>query len=108
MNTNPINEIQVVPTDVLTNEHTEEDEYESVGDYHRQAAHHFSAAAKHHLRAADADDAGDEQSLIVHAHLAYRHQLNGTQYAEIAAMESDFESDQEESDEVELDQKFAD
>jgi hypothetical protein len=40
--------------------------------------------------------------------LAYRHQLNGTQYAEIAAMESDFEPDQVESDEVESDQKVAD
>jgi hypothetical protein len=108
MNNDPIHEIQVIPTDLLATEHPEDDEYESVGDYHRQAAHHFSAAAKHHLKAADADDAGDEQSLIVHAHLAYRHQLNGTQYAEIAAMESDFESDQAESDEVESDQKVAD
>jgi hypothetical protein len=108
MNNDPTHEIQVVPTDTLPSDSSEEFEYEAVGDYHRQAAHHFSAAAMHHLKAADADDAGDEQSLIVHAHLAYRHQLNGTQYAEIAAMESDFEPDQVESDEVESDQKVAD
>jgi hypothetical protein len=108
MKNDPIQEIQVAPTDILTIEHPEDDEDESVGDYHRQAAYHFSAAAKHHLKAADADEDGDEQSLIVHAHLAYRHQLNGTQYAEIAAMESDLESDQAEADEVASDQKDAD
>ncbi len=108
MNKDPVNEIQVVPTDVLAIDHPEDDDYESIGDYHRQAAHHFSAAATHHLKAADADDVGDEPSLIVHAHLAYRHQLNGIQYAEIAAMESDLQSDQAESDEVEPNQKFAD
>jgi len=101
MNNDPIQEIQVAPADALSNAYSEEVEYESVGDYHRQAAHHFSAAAKHHLKAADADEDGDEEALIVHAHLAYRHQLNGTQYAEIAAMESELESDQSDSDEVE-------
>jgi hypothetical protein len=99
MNNDPIHEIQVVPTEALPGEHSEEVEYESVGDYHRQAAHHFSAAAKQHLKAAEADDDGDEESLILHAHLAYRHQLNGTQYAEIAAMECELEVDDAELDE---------
>jgi len=99
MNNNLDHEIQVVPAEIQPNEHSEEVEYESVGDYHRQAAHHFSAAAKQHLKAADADDDGDEESVILHSHLAYRHQLNGTQYAEIAAMECELEADNAEWDE---------
>ncbi len=98
MNNDPDQEIQVVPGDALPSEQFEEVGYESVGDYHRQAAHHFSAAAKHHQIAADADDDGDEEALILHAHLAYRHQLNGIQYAEIAAMDSDLETDAMELD----------
>ncbi len=70
-------------------EETSEDDFETVGDYHRMAAHHFTAAAKHHLAAADADDEGHDEAVARHAHLAYRHQLNGVQYAEIAAMESE-------------------
>jgi len=75
-------------TDAPTDELTEED-FETIGDYHRMAAHHFTAAARHHLAAADADDAGDDEANARHALLAYRHQLNGVQCAEIAAMESD-------------------
>jgi hypothetical protein len=63
--------------------------YETTGDHHRLAAQHFSAAAKHHLRAATADDDGDEQTKASHAYLAYQHQLNGVQYAEIAALNSE-------------------
>ena len=66
-----------------------EEEIESIGDHHRMAAHHFAAAARHHLAAAAADDSGDEESNARHAHLAYRHQLNGVQYAEIAVMDND-------------------
>jgi hypothetical protein len=66
-----------------------DEDFETIGDYHRMAAHHFQAAAKHHLAAADADDEGDEQANARHAFLAYRHQLNGVQCAEIAMMEGD-------------------
>lgn len=66
-----------------------DEDFETIGDYHRIAAHHFTAAARHHLAAADADDEGDDQANARHALLAYRHQLNGVQAAEIAAMESD-------------------
>jgi hypothetical protein len=66
-----------------------EEEFETIGDYHRMAAHHFTAAAKHHLAAAAADDEGDEETNARHAFLAYRHQLNGVQCAEIAMMEGD-------------------
>jgi hypothetical protein len=74
--------------DTSVDELTEED-FETIGDYHRMAAHHFTAAARHHLAAADADDAGEDEVNARHALLAYRHQLNGVQCAEIAAMESD-------------------
>jgi len=73
---------------LLDTEASEED-FETIGDYHRMAAHHFTAAAKHHLAAADADDEGNDEALARHVLLAYRHQLNGVQCAEIAAMESD-------------------
>ena len=65
------------------------DEEDTIGDYHRMAAHHFNACAKHHMAAAHADDEGNEEDEVKHAHLAYRHQLNAVQYAEIAAMESE-------------------
>jgi hypothetical protein len=68
---------------------SEDEDFETIGDYHRMAAHHFTAAAKHHLAAADADDEGNEEANARHALLAYRHQLNGVQCAEIAMMESD-------------------
>ncbi len=53
------------------------------------AACHFSAAAKHHLLAANADDKGDNEAVALHAFQAYRHQLNGLQYAEIAVMDNE-------------------
>jgi hypothetical protein len=63
-----------------------DEEFETLGDHHRMAAQHFSAAAKHHLLAATAHDNGDEDSIVRHAYLAYQHQLNAVQYAEIAAL----------------------
>lgn len=44
-----------------------DEDFETIGDYHRMAAHHFSAAAKHHLAAADADDEGHEEANARHA-----------------------------------------
>lgn len=75
-------------------EHFDED-FETVGDHHRMAAHHFAAAAKHHLAAAAADDEGLDDAAAHHAFLAYRHQLNGVQYAEIAVMDSETLEDAE-------------
>jgi hypothetical protein len=66
-----------------------DEEFETVGDHHRMAAHHFAAAAKLHLLAATADDEGDDEAAARHAYTAYRHQLNGVQYAEIAVMDSE-------------------
>ncbi len=88
-----------------TNEELLEDDFETIGQYHRMAAHHFSAAAKHHMAAAQADDDGDEAAAARHAHLAYRHQLNGTQYAEVAVMDSDSLDDEfAEVDELEAEE----
>ena len=75
-------------TSTLMEEEFTDDE-DTIGDYHRMAAHHFNACAKHHMAAAQADDEGNEEAAAKHAHLAYRHQLNAVQYAEIAAMESE-------------------
>jgi hypothetical protein len=79
-------------TDAATSASTEDflkQDNESIGDYHRMAARHFAAAAKHHLAAATADDNGDDEASAMHAHLAYRQQLNGVQFAEIAVMDSE-------------------
>lgn len=75
-------------------EHADE-AFESIGEHHRMAAHHFSAAARHHLAAAAADDEGLDDAAAHHAFLAYRHQLNGVQYAEIAVMDSETMEDAE-------------
>ena len=37
----------------------------------------------------DGDDEGDDEANARHAHLAYRHQLNAVQYAEIAVMDNE-------------------
>ena len=84
-------EIQIDSADHLPPEGFE-DEFETVGDYHRKAAQYFTQAAHHHLSAAAADDDGDEVGLALHAFKAYRHQLNGVQCAEIAVMESEDEA----------------
>jgi hypothetical protein len=76
-----------------------EEDFETIGDYHRLAAHHFQAAARHHLAAGDADDDGDEESSARHAYLAYRHQLNGVHFGEVATMESDALEDEFELEE---------
>lgn len=79
---------QAISAFELAEEHIE-DEYETTAEHHRMAAHHFAAAAQHHLSAATADDEGDNETSARHAYLAYGHQLNGVQYAEIAAMDNE-------------------
>ena len=71
----------------LMEEHLE-DEFETAAEYHQMAARHFEAAAKHHRLAAIADDEDDIESTAKHAFQAFRHQLNGVQYAEIAVMDN--------------------
>lgn len=92
MSTDPKHEIEIDVAESLTTE-SFDDEFETIGDYHRKAAHYFSQAAKHHLAAAAADDEGDETAMELNAFKAYRDQLNGVQCAEIAAMESGDKAD---------------
>jgi hypothetical protein len=87
MNHETMQEIQIDPTGLPVE--VTEDDFETIGDYHRRAAHYFTEAAKQHLAAAAADDDGDDASVELHAYKAYRHQLNGVQCAEIATMESE-------------------
>jgi hypothetical protein len=89
-------------TDQSTHEsevYDEHEEYESLGDYHRKAALHYSQASKHHKLAADADDQGHEEARDTHVFLAYRHKLVANQYAELAVIESDELSD-DDSEEI--------
>jgi hypothetical protein len=64
-----------------------DDLFESVGESHRMASFHFKEASKQHELAASAFDLGDHTACDMHAFMAYRHQLNAVQYAEIAVME---------------------
>ena len=77
-----------------------DDEFETIAEYHRMAALHFSAAAKHHLAAAAADEEGDSERTASHAFQAFRHQLNAVQYAEIAVMDNDGLADDLDSPEL--------
>ena len=92
--TNPVTAVELAVEQL-------EDEFETLAEYHRMAAHHFAAAAKHHLLAAEADDEGNDEANARHAYLAYRHQLNAVQYAEIAAMDNDSMEDEHDDDEGE-------
>ena len=38
-----------------------DEDSDTIGDYHRMAAHHFQASATHHMAAASADDDGNDE-----------------------------------------------
>lgn len=57
----------------------------SAAQSHREAAHHFELAAKHHLLAAEADEKDDIETSAHQAYLAYGHLLQGKLFAEEAA-----------------------
>lgn len=63
------------------------DDLESPSESHRMAAYHFKQAYLQHELAASAYDNGDQNATDMHAFIAYRHQLNAVQFAEIAVME---------------------
>jgi hypothetical protein len=89
-------DFSMTDTQVLDPEtHDGEHEYETLADYHRIAALHYSQAAKHHSLAADADDHGHVEARDSHVFLAYRHKLVANQYAEMAVIESDELADDE-------------
>ena len=50
------------------------------------------------MAAAAADDEGDDEANARHGYLAYRHQLNGVQYAEIAVMDNESLDDEHDSE----------
>lgn len=68
---------------------TEKDHFihHSAAEDHRAAAHHFEAAAKHRLIAAEADDRDDAETAAHHAYLAYGHQLKGIARAAQASVQ---------------------
>ena len=63
------------------------DDLESPSESHLMAAYHFKQAYLQHELAASAFDSGDQNATDMHAFIAYRHQLNAVQFAEIAVME---------------------
>jgi hypothetical protein len=68
----------------MTTDHYQEVHY-TAATLHREAAHHFEQAARHHIEAANADDGDDVTMTSVHAYLAYGHQLQAVHCAELAA-----------------------
>jgi len=72
-------------------------EEETLAEYHRLAAHHYSLASKHHRFAADAEDTLNVEAMNTHTFLAYRHKLMADQYAEQAVLNSlDLDGEDEE------------
>jgi len=73
----------------------EHEHHMQVADLHRLAAHHFAAAARHQLVAAEADEADDVQGAAYQAYLAYGHQIQAVSYAEEAALRDEEGDDDE-------------
>jgi len=67
----------------------EHEHHMQAADLHRLAAHHFAAAARHQLVAAEADEADDVQGAAYQAYLAYGHQIQAVSYAEEAALKDE-------------------
>ena len=63
------------------------DDLESPSESHRMAAYHFKQAYLQHELAASAYESEDQNATDMHSFIAYRHQLNAVQFAEIAVME---------------------
>ena len=66
-----------------------QDEIETPGELHRIAAHHFMQASKQHELAAEASENDDQITCDLHSLRAYKHELNGRQYSEMAMMDAD-------------------
>ena len=73
----------------------EHEHHMQAADLHRLAAHHFAAAARHQLVAAEADEADDVQGAAYQAYLAYGHQIQAVSYAEEAALRDEEGDDDE-------------
>jgi hypothetical protein len=66
-----------------------EEEFETPAELHRMAAHHLMQASKQHELAAEAFENDDQVTCDLHALRAYKHELNGRQYSEMAMMDAD-------------------
>ena len=64
-------------------------EFETPGELHRMAAYHLMQASKQHELAAEAFENDDQVSCDLHSLRAYKHELNGRQYSEMAMMDID-------------------
>jgi hypothetical protein len=66
-----------------------EEEFETPAELHRMAAYHFMQASKQHELAAEAFENDDQVTCDLHSLRAYKHELNGRQYSEMAMMDAD-------------------
>ena len=66
-----------------------EEEFETPAELHRMAAYHLMQASKQHELAAEAFENDDQVTCDLHALRAYKHELNGMQYSEMAMMDAD-------------------
>ena len=64
------------------------EELETPSELHRMAADHLMQAAKQHEIAANALDNDDQITCDLHSLRAYKHEINGRQYSELAMMDT--------------------
>ena len=66
-----------------------QEEFETPGELHRMAAYHLMQASRQHELAAQAFENDDQITCDLHSLRAYKHELNGRQYSEMAMMDID-------------------
>ena len=66
-----------------------QEEFETPGELHRMAAYHLMQASRQHELAAQAFENDDQITCDLHPLRAYKHELNGRQYSEMAMMDAD-------------------
>jgi hypothetical protein len=66
-----------------------QEEFETPGELHRMAAYHLMQASRQHELAAEAFENDDQITCDLHSLRAYKHELNGRQYSEMAMMDAD-------------------
>ena len=73
---------------IADSEHAKQPDFSIPGTaakHHDAAAQHYAEAARHHRQAAKYYQAGHQEKVSHHAHLAYVHLLHAEQHAEEAA-----------------------
>ena len=66
-----------------------QEEFETPAELHRMTAYHLMQASKQHELAAEASENDDQVTCDLHSLRAYKHELNGRQYSEMAMMDAD-------------------